>query len=551
MTEVRAKSIKYVKLSGEGSDETLTGVQITKFIQECRLAIRDGPNDLIAVHCTHGFNRTGFLIVAYLVEECSYSVSKALKLFASSRPPGVFKYDYLRDLIRRYDKSGTIPPTPPLPSWSTEEEEDDTVSNVVTENDELSLHPEPVVDDPEIGRRDAAFMDGVDGVTPITDSQERVRLLNHVLQMTGWKGNDPFPGSQPVAMTFKNLAYLKKCPYKVSWIPNGTRYMMLIKDRDHIFFFDRKSDFFKVEKVSFPRRGKLNELLTDTLLDGEMVIDDDGKGGKMARYLIHDIVSYPGTQVALCDFDRRMQCIKNEIIGPRHEALKLGRISRNEESFGIRVKDFWDLVGTRKLLAPEFTQSIGHETCGLIFQPVPNPYEGGTCEMILKWKPPTLNSIDFKLKIGASIDPGCVRERVAQFWCSTGPPGRPFFQIPLKGIKNEAVRTELRNHDNQLVECVWEGGGPPIGWFKVVRTISRQPTSWSTAEKVMDSILNAVTQELLLEVIDRVVLCHQQQQIRQQQKNKLPVTASVSSPPLPDPLHDKSTLVSPPKKLKP
>lgn len=43
------------------------------------------PLEHIAVHCTHGFNRTGFLIVSYLVEKMDCSIEIALEMFAKAR----------------------------------------------------------------------------------------------------------------------------------------------------------------------------------------------------------------------------------------------------------------------------------------------------------------------------------------------------------------------------------------------------------------------------------------------------------------------------------
>lgn len=37
------------------------------------------------IHCTHGFNRTGFLIVSYLVEQMDCSLEGALNQFAVVR----------------------------------------------------------------------------------------------------------------------------------------------------------------------------------------------------------------------------------------------------------------------------------------------------------------------------------------------------------------------------------------------------------------------------------------------------------------------------------
>lgn len=39
----------------------------------------------LGVHCSHGFNRTGFLIVAYLVEKLNYDVNSAIAQFAAAR----------------------------------------------------------------------------------------------------------------------------------------------------------------------------------------------------------------------------------------------------------------------------------------------------------------------------------------------------------------------------------------------------------------------------------------------------------------------------------
>ena len=46
-------------------------------------------------------------------------------------------------------------------------------------------------------------------------------------------------------------------------------------------------------------------------------------------------------------------------------------------------------------------KQVAHETDGLIFQPSDKEdfYTPGRNEDILKWKPPELNSIDFKLRV--------------------------------------------------------------------------------------------------------------------------------------------------------
>ena len=55
----------------------------------------------MGVHCTHGFNRTGFLISAFMIEEFDWSVDAAVQEFRSARAPGIYKGDYLKDIYVR------------------------------------------------------------------------------------------------------------------------------------------------------------------------------------------------------------------------------------------------------------------------------------------------------------------------------------------------------------------------------------------------------------------------------------------------------------------
>ena len=43
-------------------------------------------------YCSYGFNRTGFVCCAYLVEELGYTVEQGLEAFGEARPPGKISY---------------------------------------------------------------------------------------------------------------------------------------------------------------------------------------------------------------------------------------------------------------------------------------------------------------------------------------------------------------------------------------------------------------------------------------------------------------------------
>ncbi|KAE8391360.1 hypothetical protein BDV23DRAFT_71679 [Aspergillus alliaceus] len=60
------------------------------------------PRPVVGVHCHYGYNRTGFLIVCYLIERCGFSVQEAIDEFESRRPPGIRHGHFIDTLFVRY-----------------------------------------------------------------------------------------------------------------------------------------------------------------------------------------------------------------------------------------------------------------------------------------------------------------------------------------------------------------------------------------------------------------------------------------------------------------
>ena len=108
------------------------------------------------------------------------------------------------------------------------------------------------------------------------------------------------------------MNFLLKERYKVSWKADGTRYMMLIEGKNMVYFADRDHAIFKVEGMTFPYRKDESQSLTGTILDGEMVLDDDPvTQSKIPRYLIYDIVSiFKGTISSKTLCSRNFQNVK-------------------------------------------------------------------------------------------------------------------------------------------------------------------------------------------------------------------------------------------------
>lgn len=56
-------------------------------------------NNIIGVHCTHGVNRTGYMICKYLVNELNYSPAQALDIFAQRRGQPLERENYIQNII--------------------------------------------------------------------------------------------------------------------------------------------------------------------------------------------------------------------------------------------------------------------------------------------------------------------------------------------------------------------------------------------------------------------------------------------------------------------
>ncbi|CAH1784913.1 unnamed protein product [Owenia fusiformis] len=480
---------RYVKLQCRGHGECPSVEQTNIFLSICEHFIQQKPLEVIGIHCTHGFNRTGFLIVAYLVEKLDWSVEAAVRTFAQMRPPGIYKQDYLEELFRRYDDVEDTPPAPPLPDWCTESddrEDDGSLRDDGSKSDGSRKRQKRG----ETVKLDAKFMDGlIPSVESVTSQPMLSQLQQRCQKMTNFKQSG-FPGSQPVSMDIDNMDFLRTKPYKVSWKADGTRYLMLIDGVDAVYMFDRDNAVFHIPHLIFPKRKNPKQCLSNTLVDGEMILDEV-EGKKIPRFLIYDIVKFEGIDVGQTDFDRRMLCINKEIITPRHAMIQAGQLDKTREPFSIRMKPFWDLTQVRKLLDGQFSKDVSHEVDGLIFQPAADPYVCGRCKEVLKWKPPSLNSVDFKLQVTQEKKPGCLPETIGYLF--VGGMKEPFSTMK--------ITKSLKQYDGKIIECSWDA--KMNTWkFMRERTDKSFPNGYNTAVGVIKSIQQPVNKDKLFDMID-------------------------------------------------
>eukprot|EP00624_Nannochloropsis_granulata_P006638 evm.model.NODE_499_length_36058_cov_18.539797.13 len=80
---------------------------ICQRVNRCITAfVSANPQDYVAIHCSYGWNRTGFVCATYLAEELHYGAAQALAAFALARAPGIRHEHFISEFLSRYGDGG-------------------------------------------------------------------------------------------------------------------------------------------------------------------------------------------------------------------------------------------------------------------------------------------------------------------------------------------------------------------------------------------------------------------------------------------------------------
>lgn len=96
-TELTHCGIDYLKIFCEGRVVPNKNV-VEKFFDAVEYYLQNNKNGLIGVHCTHGVNRTGYLICRYMIEKLEYTVKDAIKEFNKARGHDMERKEYIEHL---------------------------------------------------------------------------------------------------------------------------------------------------------------------------------------------------------------------------------------------------------------------------------------------------------------------------------------------------------------------------------------------------------------------------------------------------------------------
>ncbi|XP_042011870.1 mRNA-capping enzyme-like isoform X2 [Salvia splendens] len=504
LNDWRKEGIKHVKIPCKGRDSVPENEAVNKFVYEVQqfMSRQRQPKKHILVHCTHGHNRTGYMIAHYLMRTSPMSVTQAIKTFSEARPPGIYKPDYIDALYSFYhEKKPEMVVCPPTPEWKKSSELDLNGDAVPDDDDDDDGDPTAPPDETNETR---TMLTNDDLLGDNIPSDQEVVMRQFVYQTMklpgGVRGPQHFPGSHPVSLNRENLQLLRQRYYYATWKADGTRYMMLITI-DGCYLIDRHFSFRRVQ-MRFPCRhtnegGAERVYHHFTLLDGEMVIDTMPDTQKQERrYLVYDMMAINQVSLVERPFYERWKMVEKEIIEPRNFERQHIYQSQNPyyryelEPFRVRRKDFWLLSTVTKLLKG-FIPNLSHDADGLIFQGWDDPYVPRTHEGLLKWKYPEMNSVDFLFEMVESHQILYLHERGKK-----------------KLMDNRVVfpddGPDASAYNGKIIECSWNS--KEDAWVCMrVRVDKGNPNDFNTYRKVMRSIKDNITEDVLLNEINEII----------------------------------------------
>ncbi|KAJ8660268.1 hypothetical protein O0I10_004130 [Lichtheimia ornata] len=354
---------------------------------------------------------------------------------------------------------------------------------------------------------------------PVRDDRALKDKVAQLLDMKKYK----FPGAQPVSFGSEQLKELQREDYFVAEKSDGVRCLALLsvdeEKRPKVYLFDRKSNFHVVDNIRFPipQDPNFRKCLTDTIIDGELVLDKEPDGTTQLRFLLFDCLVIMKKILTSRDLMKRLGYLKNDVIRPHQNMLKKNPEMAKYLPFQVAFKE-QQFTYHLDTVFNQIIPALKHGNDGLIFTSVNAPYSLGTCDKMIKWKPANENSIDFKihLKFPGSSLPGVLdytaTPRIDLLVWQGEDKYRYFDQLGI--TDSEWKRTfgaiPIKKLEGRIIECnydpeIQERYDLPSPWrFMRFRDDKPDGNHQSTVDKVLCSIRDGVSKDELIERIPRI-----------------------------------------------
>ena len=361
------------------------------------------------------------------------------------------------------------------------------------------------------------------GSTPIIPGQKITGadlwdLRNRVAQLLD-RSNTGFPGAQPVSFAARHKLELQKQDYFVCEKSDGVRCLMFLTNgpnmQEATFLIDRKNDYYLVPGLHFPKSAENPEPFhTDTILDGELVNDTvvDPELGHRTQlmYLVFDCLVLNGDRLMHQTLDKRIGHFTEFVYNPYKKLYDKFPGDREHLPFLVDWKMMERGYGIEKMFK-ETLPKLPHGNDGLIFTCRTTPYQFGTDQHILKWKPAEENSVDFRMTLDfPMVEPDTDDEDQTPYPDYTALPqvklnvhggdrdgDIPYGAMYLDNVRWEELKALKEPLNDRIVECYLMDSN--IWRFLRFRDDKKEANHISTVESVMESILDKVSEEDLIE----------------------------------------------------
>lgn len=304
--------------------------------------------------------------------------------------------------------------------------------------------------------------------------------------------------------------------YYVCEKTDGIRYLLYLTKDEHgaeaVYLIDRKNDYHFIHhrNLHFPRENDEGAFHTDTVIDGELVMDRQPDGTEMPSFLVFDCLILDGMVLMERPLDKRLAYLQQNIFKPYTKLFQKYPDELKFQAFKLVMKDMQFSYAVTKMFT-DVLPSLTHHHDGLIFTCVETPYKCGTDNHTMKWKPAEENTVDFKLLLDfPTVEPD--EQDIADGYDT------PY--VDYESVPHARLEVWLgdNNHseygDLWLTEGEWEelkGLGDPLagriiecyvdeqGRWRMSRFRDDKPNAnhISTVEKVIESIQDPVTRQML------------------------------------------------------
>ncbi|KDE04915.1 hypothetical protein, variant [Microbotryum lychnidis-dioicae p1A1 Lamole] len=298
----------------------------------------------------------------------------------------------------------------------------------------------------------------------VQDPELLLQVREHLSTLCGLNALR-FPGSQPVSFDLQSLKMLEEEDFWVCEKSDGVRVIVLVvatEQGQQTYLVDRRYDFYQVSGLRFPHQTGLDFDHSNTVLDGELVIDVEPARGEVLRLLLFDCLVIDSENLMHKPLHKRYGRLKAYIMEPYDKLLMAHPEACEYLPFEVRLKPQELSYGIEAVFR-EHVPKLLHGNDGLIFTSAEAVYTPGTDPKILKWKPPSENSIDFvlQLKFPARKDndhePDYTAKPIFMLLMNHGHEGSFYFDtMSVDDDTWERWKASGEQYDDRVVEVVWD-----------------------------------------------------------------------------------------------